>query len=218
MKILVTAGPTREPIDPVRFISNRSSGKMGYAVARAAACLGHETVMISGPVALTPPEKVTVISVITAAEMLTAVQRRIGWCDALVMTAAVCDWRPRSPCIHKIKKLDMSRVLHLKPTLDILRAVRSKKGNRIFVGFAAETRDIMKEAKRKLAEKGLDLIVANDVSRKDAGFDADTNQVLLISADGQCENLPLLSKDKVADRIIKWIMASSLSGLSPANC
>jgi phosphopantothenoylcysteine decarboxylase/phosphopantothenate--cysteine ligase len=205
MKILVTAGPTREPIDHVRFISNRSSGKMGYAVARAAALQGHSTVLISGPVSIPSPDKVEVVSVVTAEEMLAAVQKRIEGCDALVMAAAVCDWRPRSPCLHKIKKLEMSRILQLKPTPDILKAMRSRKGNRIFVGFAAETRDLLKEAKRKLAEKGLDLIVANDVGRPDSGFDVDTNQVTLIATDGQTEVLPLLPKDEVAERIINWI-------------
>jgi phosphopantothenoylcysteine decarboxylase/phosphopantothenate--cysteine ligase len=209
VKILVTAGPTREPIDPVRFISNRSSGKMGYAVARAAVRLGHEAILVSGPVSLPPPEKAEMIAVVTAAEMLAAVQGNVERCDALVMAAAVCDWRPRTPCRQKIKKLEMSRALPLKPTPDILRSVRSKKGNRIFVGFAAETRDVLAEARRKLAEKGLDLIVANDVSRPDSGFDVDTNQVTLLSADGQCQELPLLSKDAVAERIIKWIMAHS---------
>ncbi len=207
MKILVTAGPTREPIDPVRFISNRSSGKMGYALARAAARQGHAAILISGPVALPPPEKTELVAVVTAEEMLAAVRRRLEECDALVMAAAVCDWRPRSPSPQKIKKLEMSRALQLKPTPDILRAVRSRKGNRIFVGFAAETRDLLKEAKRKLAEKGLDLIVANDVSRKDSGFDADTNQVTLIAADGKSEALPLMSKDDAADRIIAWVAA-----------
>ena len=143
MKILVTAGPTREPIDPVRFISNRSSGKMGYALARAAARLGHDTALISGPVALPPPEKVELVRVVTTEEMLTAVKQRIESCDALVMVAAVCDWRPRAPYRHKIKKLEMSRALQLKPTPDILRAVRSRKGSRTFVGFAAETRDLL---------------------------------------------------------------------------
>jgi len=180
---------------------------MGYAVAGAAVRLGHETVLVSGPVALTPPEKVEVISVVTAEEMLAAVQQRIGWCDALVMAAAVCDWRPRSPCLQKIKKLEMSRGLQLKATPDILRIVRSRKENRIFVGFAAETRDVTKEAQRKLAEKGLDLIVANDVSQKDAGFEVDTNRVKLISADGKCDSLPLMSKNEVAERIINWIMS-----------
>ncbi len=207
MKILVTAGPTREPIDPVRFISNRSSGKMGYAMARAAARLGHETVLISGPVSLLPPDQVELVRIVTADEMLAAVKQRIESCDALIMAAAVCDWRPRAPARHKIKKLDMSRSLQLKSTPDILRATRSRKGSRIFVGFAAETRDLLKEARRKLAEKGLDLIVANDVSRTDSGFDADNNQVTLVAADGKSEELPLISKDEVAEHIVNWIVA-----------
>ncbi|NLB59783.1 MAG: hypothetical protein GX806_01700 [Lentisphaerae bacterium] len=205
MRILITAGPTREPIDPVRFISNRSSGKMGYAVARAALRQGHETVLISGPVALPPPEQVEVLSVLTAQEMLAAIQQRLAWCEVLVMAAAVCDWRPRYPCSQKIKKLQMSHALQLKPTPDILRAVRAQKEHRIFVGFAAETRDLIKEAKRKLIEKDLDLIVANDVSQPGAGFDVDTNQVVMIGAAGESIKLPLLSKDEVAARIIQWL-------------
>lgn len=178
---------------------------MGWAVARAALRQGHETVLVAGPVCLAPPEKAEVVSVITAKEMLAAIQRRIDWCDALVMAAAVCDWRPRSTASQKIKKMEMTQLLQLKPTPDILRTLRPKKKNRIFVGFAAETRDLLKAANQKLTDKALDLIVANDVSRTDSGFETDTNQVLFVYANGQSENLPLLSKDEVAERIINWI-------------
>lgn len=207
MKILVTAGPTREPIDPVRFISNRSSGKMGYALARIAVSRAHEVVLISGPVALTQPEGVQLIPVLTAEEILAAVRRHWDWCEALIMAAAVCDWRPIRVSPRKIKKTMMPAVLKLKPTPDILLALRSIKGGRIVVGFAAETDRIEQEARRKLQEKNLDLIVANDVGRSDAGFEVDTNQVTMIPAVGEVEHLSLMSKDAVAERILQWIEA-----------
>lgn len=206
MRILVTAGPTREPLDPVRFISNRSTGRMGYAVARAAAKRGHEVRLVSGPVTLAVPRGAEVLRVVTAADMAAAVQQGVGWCDALVMAAAVADWRPASVSVHKLKKRDMSPVLRLERTADILAGVRSAKGNRVFVGFAAETEDLLAEARRKLEAKGLDLIVANDVSRPDSGFEVDTNRVVLVAPGGD-EALPLLSKDEVADRIVGWIEA-----------
>ncbi len=149
MKILVTAGPTREPIDPVRFISNRSSGKMGYAVARAAARHGHEVVLVSGPVSLSPPDGIEILRVRTAAQMLEALRVRLAWCDALVMCAAVSDWRPRDVAPGKIKKRDSSTILRLDPTPDILCSLVPDKGNRIFVGFAAETGNLEDEARRK---------------------------------------------------------------------
>ncbi len=205
MRILITAGPTREAIDPVRFISNRSSGKMGYALARVAARRGHAVTLISGPVALRPPPKVVLVAVTTAAEMLSAVRRHLSRCDALIMAAAVADWRPRRVAPQKIKKATASGVLHLEPTPDILKTLRSKKGRRVFVGFAAETQRLVGEARRKLTEKNLDLIVANDVSRRDAGFEVDTNRVTLLDADGCVRVLPLMTKLKVAARIIDWL-------------
>ena len=242
MKLLVTAGPTREPIDPVRFISNRSSGKMGYAVAAIALKRGHSVVLISGPVALKPPKGALRINVTTAADMLIAVRKNIKKCDALVMAAAVSDFRPATFAAKKLKKTDISPFFAMKPcglpqggmaflasqgsakmprglsrgaslslplklTPDILKAVASAKGKRIFVGFAAETGRLRPEALRKLREKNLDLIVANDVSRPDAGFETDTNRVTLFSAGGECEELPLMTKEKIAGRIIKWIEA-----------
>lgn len=205
MKILVTAGPTREPIDPVRFISNRSSGKMGYAVARAAARRGHAVILLSGPVALAPPVGVKLARVVTAREMLAAVRRHVRWCGALVMTAAVSDWRPQVVRRQKLKKSRKPLLLRLAPTTDILLAIRPWKGRRIFVGFAAETRHLRWEAARKLAAKGLDLIVANDVSRRDAGFESDNNRVTLMAKNGYIRDLPLMPKAKVAERIIRWI-------------
>ncbi|MFA5043394.1 MAG: bifunctional phosphopantothenoylcysteine decarboxylase/phosphopantothenate--cysteine ligase CoaBC [Kiritimatiellia bacterium] len=207
MRILITAGPTREAIDPVRFLSNRSSGKMGFALARVAARRGHRVTLISGPVALRPPPKVSFVAVMTADEMLAAVKRHLSRCDALIMAAAVADWRPRRVSPQKIKKTTAFPVLRLEPTPDILKILRSKKGQRVFIGFAAETERVLAEARRKLAEKGLDLIVANDVSRPDAGFDVDTNRVTLLEAGGGARVLPLMTKMKVAARILDWLEA-----------
>ena len=207
MRILITAGPTREAIDPVRFLSNRSSGKMGYALARVAARRGHVVTLVSGPVALRPPAKVSFVAVMTADEMLAAVKRYLSRCDALIMAAAVADWRPCRVRAQKIKKTTGPRVLRLEPTPDILKTLRGKKGRRIFIGFAAETERVLAEARRKLAEKELDLIVANDVSRPDAGFEVDTNQVALMEASGGVRVLPLMTKMKVAARILDWLEA-----------
>jgi phosphopantothenoylcysteine decarboxylase/phosphopantothenate--cysteine ligase len=202
MKILVTAGPTREAIDPVRFLSNRSTGKMGYAVAEVAASSGHEVRLISGPVALVPPEGIAVTSVISAADMLKAVLAHFKWCDALIMSAAVADWRPVSVATEKLKKTEMSAALELERTQDILEAVKRLKHNQLVVGFAAETQNLIEEAQRKLSTKGLDLIVANDVSRPDAGFEVDTNAVTLVSPEG-ISVLPLMSKRSVAEALIQ---------------
>jgi putative hydrolase of HD superfamily len=206
MRVLVTAGPTREFIDPVRFISNRSSGKMGYAVAVAARDRGHEVVLISGPVAaLQPPHGIKMVPVVTAADMLAAVEAHLEWSDTLIMSAAVADWRPADPANRKIKKLDRLTELRLEPTTDILLSIAPRKGSRTFVGFAAETHDLLHEARRKLARKGLDAIVANDVSRSDAGFDVETNQVVLVTKDGPDQEWPLMSKAAVAERLVKWV-------------
>ncbi len=210
VNILVTAGPTREPIDPVRFISNRSSGKMGYAMARVAAARGHAVRLVSGPVALTPPAGVETTSVTTAAEMLAAVSEQIAWCDALIMAAAVADWRPARPAAHKLKKHAAQAVLVLEPTADILLTVRPLKGSRLFIGFAAETGDAEAEARRKLTAKGLDLVVANDVTQAGAGFDVDTNVVTLITADGAARPTGVESKDAVALRIVAWVESAWL--------
>ena len=224
MKILITAGPTREPLDPVRFLSNRSSGKMGYALAAAAAARGHEVTLISGPVALPSvvdaaagrilgkrPEvastkNVQIVRVVTAADMLAAVKLHLPKCDALIMAAAVADWRPVRVAWRKMKKGGAQRLtLNLKRTPDILKTIRGLKGRRLFIGFAAETHNLRAEAGRKLREKKLDLIVANDVSQPGAGFEADANQVMLIAADGAEQALPLMSKRAVAERILDWI-------------
>ena len=207
MHILVTAGPTREPIDPVRFISNRSSGKMGYAIAGVAARRGHKVTLVSGPVALPPPKGVRVLSVLTAADMLQVVRRSLPRARALVMAAAVAVWRPARCSVRKLKKNRSAPVLHLKPNRDILAAVAPGKGRRIFVGFAAETGRLIPEARRKLKAKNLDLIVANDVMRRDAGFDVDTNRVVLMDQGGMTLKLPLMTKLRVAAHILDWIEA-----------
>lgn len=221
MKLLITAGPTREPIDPARFISNRSSGKMGYSLASVARKRGHPVVLISGPVSLEPPPDVVLIKVVTAADMLAAVKKNIKKCDALVMAAAVADFRPSTTAAKKIKKQAVPRFLPLKRNPDILMAIASQKGKRIFVGFAAETGNLRSEALRKLRQKNLDLIVANDVSQPDAGFEADTNRVMLFFTGGEHEELPLMSKENIAERIIKWIEQEQLvrhSSLSDGGC
>lgn len=205
MRILVTAGPTREHLDPVRFISNRSSGKMGFALAEAARDRGHEAVLVTGPVALTAPEGILTERVTSAEEMLKAVSRHFSSCDALIMAAAVADWRPVNRSSRKLKKTGAQGELRLEPTPDILLEMKPIKGRRIVVGFAAETEDLLAEAGRKCERKGLDLIVANDVSRNDSGFDVDTNQVFLIPAGGMMEELPLMSKSAVAERIVEWV-------------
>ncbi len=204
MKILVTAGPTREALDPVRFLSNRSSGKMGYAIAAVAQKRGHDVRLVSGPVALDAPCGVGVSHVVSASEMQDSVLNAFSWCDALVMSAAVADWRPRSFAAEKLKKRDMVASLELERTPDILMSVSRVKRNQIVVGFAAETENLLAEARRKLKAKALDLIVANDVSRADAGFEVDMNAVMLVSLEGE-ETLPLMSKLDVSDRLIEWI-------------
>lgn len=179
---------------------------MGYAVAAAAKSRGHEVILISGPVAIEPPD-VDVIHVTTAEEMFETVDKNIEWCDALVMAAAVADWRPALISNRKIKKADATPVIYLERTPDILKRVFPKKGKKLYIGFAAETENLEDEAKRKLQDKGLDLIVANDVSAFDAGFEVDTNRVVLLSGADKPEALPLMPKQQVAERIVGWIEA-----------
>jgi phosphopantothenoylcysteine decarboxylase/phosphopantothenate--cysteine ligase len=207
MKLLITAGPTREPLDPVRFLSNRSSGKMGYALAEAAAARGYEVTLVSGPVALPPPKDVLVVRVVTAADMLAAVKLHLKKCDALIMAAAVADWRPVRVAKRKMKKgAEQRMTLELKRTPDILKTIAPLKGRRFFVGFAAETHNVRAEAKRKLREKNLDLIVANDVTAPGAGFEVETNRVTIFDSHSE-EQLPLLTKREVAEHIMDRIEA-----------
>ena len=205
MRMMITAGPTREPIDPVRFISNRSTGRMGFALAERAAARGHAVTLVSGPVTLPTPPGVTRVDVESAREMLAAVESALDACDAVVMCAAVADFRPAQASAIKLKKREMTSSLLLEPNPDILVSVLPRKGRRLFVGFAAETGDPEREARRKLEQKGLDLIVANDVSQPDAGFAVDTNRVTLIPRNGEPQSWPLLSKAEVAERIVAWM-------------
>ena len=202
--MLVSAGPSREAIDPVRFVSNRSSGRMGYAVAAAARARGHDVCLVSGPVALEPPRGVDVVRVTTAAEMLAAVRKRVGGCDLLVMAAAVADWRPKRPAARKLKKRAGPPRIAWEPTPDILQALAPlKKKTQTFCGFAAETHGLAREARRKLREKNLDAIAANDVSKKDRGFEAERNALAVYFADGRVEHIALAAKTECARRLMR---------------
>ena len=212
MRMLITAGPTREHLDPVRFISNCSTGKMGFAIAQCAAARGHAVTLVAGPVALATPPGVGRVDVISARDMLAAVEKHLPECEALVMCAAVADWRPRQTSAVKLKKRGMSPVLELEANPDILATIRTRKQGRLFVGFAAETGDPRPEGRRKMAEKGMDLLVANDVSQPGAGFAVDTNVVTLMTRDGAELTLPLLSKPEVAQRIVIWMEQALASG------
>jgi phosphopantothenoylcysteine decarboxylase/phosphopantothenate--cysteine ligase len=203
-KVVVTAGGTREPIDPVRFIGNRSSGKMGYALAEAARDRGASVTLIS-TTSLPEPAGMDVIYVESAAQMLDAVQKAAKEAEALVMAAAVADFRPKVMAKSKIKKAALSLDLELERTPDILAEV---DGNFIRVGFAAESENLVINAKKKLADKVLDLIVANDVTAKGSGFGSDTNKVTLISRDGNEKDLPLMTKREVADKVWDWVVAN----------
>ena len=202
--ILVTAGPTVEPIDPVRYITNRSTGKMGYALAKAARRRGASVTLVSGPTALKSPLGVAVCPVKTAEEMMQAVMDRRSSCNIIIKAAAVSDYRPSEIANHKIKKGADTLTLELVKNPDILAELgRTKKECPcILVGFAAETRDLLANAREKLKSKNLDMIVVNDVSRSDAGFETDTNIVRMIFSDGRMEDSPLMTKDEVADLIL----------------
>jgi len=202
-RIVVTAGGTREPIDPVRHIGNRSSGKMGYAIAEAARDRGATVTLITAPTSLPEPAGVEVIPIETAVQMKEAVTKAVAEADALIMAAAVADYQPRSVAKAKIKKEAPSLTLELVRTPDILTEV---KANFIKVGFAAESEDVIVNARRKLQKKKLDLMVANDITAKESGFSVDTNKVTLISQDGKIESLPLLTKREVADRILDRVV------------
>jgi len=196
---VVTAGSTQEFIDPVRIITNRSSGKMGYALAEAARDRGAKVTLITGPTLLTRPVGVEVIDVCTAEEMFQAVKNAVPRADVLIMAAAVADYRPKSTAKEKIKKKGTGLTLELERTPDILKEVR---GDFIRVGFAAESENLVENATQKLQQKSLDLIVANDITDKESGFGVDTNKVTLIDKQGKVESLPLMSKREVADRIL----------------
>ncbi len=205
-RVLVTAGPTQEPIDPVRFISNPSSGKMGYVLARVARRRGAEVSLVSGPTVLADPQGVIVIRVRTAEEMYNAVMETAAKATIIVMAAAVSDWRPASLSEHKVKKEEMVQDLSLEQTVDIVRVLGENKNRQILVGFAAETRDLEKNACAKLSAKNLDLIAANLVGHADSGFGSDTNQVSLFYQDGRNEALPLMDKGALAEVLFNKVL------------
>jgi phosphopantothenoylcysteine decarboxylase/phosphopantothenate--cysteine ligase len=199
--IVVTAGPTREAIDPVRFLSNASSGKMGYALAEAARDRGASVTLISGPVALPPPAGLRMVRVVSAQEMLAAVQAAVSRDCVLIMAAAVSDYMPNARAEHKLKRSAAESVLTLVPTPDILLSLRRPEGMRV-VAFAAETRDLLQQARGKLAAKKADLLVANDVTEAGAGFDVDTNHVWLLKPGQEPIEVPPGQKRQVADAIL----------------
>jgi phosphopantothenoylcysteine decarboxylase / phosphopantothenate---cysteine ligase len=204
--VLVTAGPTCEDLDPVRYLTNRSSGKMGYAVAETAARRGAKVILISGPVNLATPAGVERMDVRTAEEMHRTVNATFPECSVAIFAAAVADYRPAEPAAEKIKRNREMLSLVLEPTPDILASVASHKGDVIVVGFAAETQNVAENARKKLAVKNADLIVANDVTAEGAGFDHDTNIVTLFSRDGRDLALPKLTKSEVAQRVLDEVL------------
>jgi phosphopantothenoylcysteine decarboxylase/phosphopantothenate--cysteine ligase len=204
--VLVTAGPTCEDLDPVRFISNRSSGKMGYSVAEAAARRGAKVVLISGPTALETPEGVERTDVRTAEEMLRAVRARFPSASIAIFAAAVADYRPAEPATAKIKRKNEALTIRLEPNPDVLATMAKEKGDRLVVGFAAETDHVAENARKKLTQKNADLIVANDVTAEGAGFDVETNVVTIFSRDALDLPLPRMTKAEVAQRILDEVL------------
>ena len=220
MKVVVTAGPTREHLDPVRFLSNPSTGKMGFAVAAEAARRGHDVTLIAGPVALKTPKRVKRIDVVSARDMLKATVDSLSHARqegdlrspvVFISTAAVADWRPAKCATSKLKKREMSGTLRLVRNPDILKTLRrlTRTGHSpsplLLVGFAAETDNVLAEAARKCREKGLSFIVANDVTEKGSGFGTDTNRVTFVFPDGTLRRHPLMSKRRVAASIVREI-------------
>jgi len=210
--VLVTAGPTRERIDPVRYLSNFSSGKMGYALAEAAVLRGARTILVSGPSCLAVPPGVEYLPVESAREMSDAVQQAATGASIVIKAAAVADYRPAEPASGKLKKSAEQLNLQLVRNPDILAELGSRKGRTLLVGFAAETEELLANAGKKLAEKNLDLIVANDVTQPGAGFDVETNQVRLLYRDGRREDLPLQRKGQLAHLLLDRILALKKGG------
>ncbi len=204
--VLVTAGPTREAIDAVRFISNASTGKMGYALAAAARERGADVVLISGPTQLAAPFGVTVVSVVSADEMRTAVLKQYSHSDIVIMAAAVSDFKPSRPSARKIKKEEAAEALQLERTHDILRELGERGGKQLLVGFAAETDDIELNALKKLKDKNLDMVVVNDLLRDGSGFGTDTNAVTIFDRSGRRQELPTMPKSEVARSIVNSLV------------
>jgi len=205
-RVLVTAGPTREPMDPVRFVSNPSSGRMGYAVAKTARRRGAKVVLVSGPVAFPDPYGVKTIRVCTAKEMFDGVMAEAQESTVVIKAAAVSDWRPTCVSRHKVKKGENQFQCTFEKTDDILAALGQAKGERVLVGFAAETQDLKENARAKLVGKNLDMVVANVVGQDGSGFGAETNQVSLLHKDGRAEDLPLMDKASLADVILDRVL------------
>jgi phosphopantothenoylcysteine decarboxylase / phosphopantothenate---cysteine ligase len=204
VRFLITAGPTREPIDPVRYISNRSSGKMGYAIAEAARAEGQDVTLISGPVNLDAPENTKLISVSTSDEMLEAVHAHADQCDICVLCAAVADYKPANVSLTKIKKRDAKFSLELIPTRDILDSLGQRHDRQfVLVGFAAETDRVEENAAKKLRAKKCDIIVANDVSGVDSGMESDVNEVTILFRDGERKKISRAQKKIIARELVK---------------
>lgn len=201
--VLVTAGPTREKIDPVRFVSNHSTGKMGYSVAKQAAKMGARVILVTGPTHLTPPKEAEVFRVESAEQMYEKVMQYSSAADIIVKTAAVSDYKPVLTHEHKVKKTDGAETITFTRTKDILMELGKQKTKQILVGFAAETKDIDKYAQDKLKRKNADMIVANNISAAGAGFGTDTNIVTIFKRDGKKVELPLMTKDEVAEKILE---------------
>jgi len=209
--VLITAGPTQEPLDPVRYISNRSSGKMGYALAEAAAARGARVILVSGPVHLAPPRGLEVISVRTAAEMREKVFENLASASIVVKAAAVADFHLSKVPDQKVKKTAARISLELDPTPDILAELGRKKGDRLLIGFAAETQNLHQEARRKLESKNCDMIVGNLVGGSETGFESDENEVVLALATGELISLPRAPKREIADRIFDEVLKLRLA-------
>ena len=209
MRVLITAGPTREHIDPVRYLSNGSSGRMGYALAEAAIELGAEVVVVSGPVSLAAPAGAELVRVISAQEMYEACETHFPLCDVFIAVAAVADYRPKLRSSEKAAKVQGALTLELEPTVDILKAMGARRRDgQVLIGFAAETSDLEVKAPAKLARKGCDWIVANDVSRPGLGMESDRNAVTLWNRSGRVTDVGPASKQEIARRILDVVLAS----------
>ena len=213
MRFVVTAGPTREAIDPVRFISNRSSGKMGYAIAEAALARKHQVTLISGPAAIPPPKAAKLVSISTSEELHAAVRRALRDCDVFVMCAAVSDYRPAQVSPRKMKKRRGTFSLKLVPTRDVLTSL-PKRRRYLVIGFAAETHDVARNAEKKLRAKNCDAIVANDVSGSEVGMESDENEVTIFFRDGQKQKISRAPKKIIARELVKIFAKMFEKGLT----
>ena len=206
-KILITAGPTQESLDPVRYITNHSTGKMGYAIAKVAANRGANVILVSGPVNIPPPHHVTLINIITAKDMFEVIKKEANNCDIIIKAAAVADFRPKNYSENKIKKKEEQTTIELEKTDDILKYLgENKKEGQILIGFSMETTNVVENSKQKLVKKNLDMIVANNLKEKGAGFGTDTNLVTFITSK-ETKQLPLMSKEKVGDELFNEILS-----------